>query len=107
MFATRVPFDSTLPFVVACESLPCAGKRIARGAQFAWRELGITEDTLRALYIANQVDCVPEMTRDADPGERRATKLDDGRIIVMTAGERVSVETPKQKRQRQTRTAQE
>lgn len=61
MSATRVPFDVSLPFVVSASGgLPCSGKRYEYGAQFPWRELGLSESDLAALWIANQVDVVPD-----------------------------------------------
>jgi hypothetical protein len=64
---TRVPFDTTLPFVVACQELACGPQKLVRGEPFAWRELGLTEMDLGQLWVAGQVDCVV-----VDPTEAQA-----------------------------------
>ncbi len=87
MSATRVPFDASLPFVVtASGGLPCSGKRYEYGELFPWRELGLSESDLAALWIANQVDALPDTV-----------------AFLATPGPRVYVETPSQQRKRRAR----
>lgn len=56
MSATRIPFDPAAPFVVACESLVCGPARLVRGDPFPWRDLGMTEFDLLALWVALKID---------------------------------------------------
>lgn len=87
MSGARVPFDTSLPFVVATSSpLPCGDRVFKRGDVFPWRDLNISERDLALMWIANQVD------------------VDPSRVgLQLTPGERVAVETPKQERKRRAR----
>jgi hypothetical protein len=68
---TRVPFDTTLPFVVACQELACGPQKLVRGEPLAWRELGLTEMDLGQLWVAGQVNCV---VPEPSPPKSKPTK---------------------------------
>jgi len=55
---TRVPFDLSLPFIVACDELPCGTRRFKRGDAFPWREVGFDELALLQLWLHHKVDAV-------------------------------------------------
>lgn len=79
MSGSRAPFDVSLPFVVSATELVCAAKRFKRGDAFPWRDMGLTEHDLVTLWIACQVDAVPNAVE-----------------FRVTPGARVSVAPPKQ-----------
>lgn len=107
MSGTRTPLDLDLPLIVASPDLAWGARSFVRGDVFPWRELGATEVDVVQLYTFHKLDCVPLAAANTPTGETRAVSLDDGRMLVAKAGARISVETPKQKRQRTTRTVQE
>lgn len=112
-FATRVPFDLALTFVVACGEVVCRGQRFARGSEFPWRKLAVSEDTMRALYLTNQVDCVEPAAPEGEPlpgftfgGSTPVDQPGPDTIRVSPdapRGERIDVETPSQKRSKRQR----
>ncbi len=61
MSGTRVPFDPSLPFIVAAEDLPYGASRFRRGDLFPWRDLGISQLELLQLWSGLKVDAVPEL----------------------------------------------
>jgi hypothetical protein len=67
---TRVPFDTTLPFVVACQELACGPEKLVRGDAFAWRELGLSEMDLGQLWLAGQVNCVAPVEQPDSPPKK-------------------------------------
>lgn len=67
MSATRVPFDPSLPFVVASQELACGAKKLKRGDPLPWRELSLSEYDLAMLWIANQVDCTATPAKATTP----------------------------------------
>ena len=72
MSGTRVPFDPSLPFIVATQDLPCGSWRGQRGDAFPWRDLGVSPNDLLTLWVAHKVDTVAPIEivpRDLAPGE--------------------------------------
>ena len=57
-FSPRQKFDLAAPFKASAVILT-AGKRFEVGKPFPWRQLGISESDIFALWHAGQVDCLP------------------------------------------------
>lgn len=70
MSGTRVPFDTSLPFVVACGELSCGTRSFKRGDAFPWRDLGLTEIDLLQLWLHHKVDVDMLERQLADPASR-------------------------------------
>ena len=58
MSATRVPFDLSLPFVVAKADLAYGPMRLVRGDAFPWRQLDVSEYELVQLWATQTLDCI-------------------------------------------------
>ncbi len=74
MSGTRFPFDSSLPFVVATQDLPCGPKRFGRGDAFPWRELGLSETDLAELWVAFKIDNISPAASSAGPAPARTAQ---------------------------------
>lgn len=104
MSGARVPFDLDLPFVVASQELVYGGKRRERSEAFPWRELGVSELDLLQLWRCFKVDCVASIPGFTAGGTVEIDASGPAAIAIppdMSRGERLHIETPKQRRRRE------
>lgn len=89
MIAVRQAYNPEAPFIVASEELVCGARRLRRGEPFPWRDLGIAEHDLMALWIALKVDVAPSLPETSTDRE-----------IHVTPSARVDLEPPGQAQRR-------
>jgi hypothetical protein len=70
--ATRVPFDASAAFKVACSQLVVAGKKLRNGDPFPWQSYGISRHDLGLLWLGGKIDV--DLDAKPEPTEEPAVR---------------------------------